>query len=457
MKRKIIAIAVLLAAAGGSVGAYLAVKDKKDDEAKQYQEQLADLNLFSFDAEGINKIQFISSEGEYTAELIDSQWQLTSGDDFPLDQDYINLLRTYASTLTAETSYSGNKADYGLDDANASTVILSSSDQSYTLHIGNVSPTSEYYYVSVGDKPQIYAVSSLYGSNFSTERLMLKNKDLVPYDDMEISQITVKKNGEIVYDLTYDSETYSWSLPEEYSDLPFDNTAVTSMINTMTRLQAEQMLDENLEDLSKYGFDEPYAEAIIKGLDGTERKITVGKATNGGTYTNVLIGDDNQVEAYFTADLDFIEKTPFDFLPDTIYNPTMYDINSIDFTFGEKKYNITVDMEGSKGTVNGVEFDMNIMNVSTAFQNFYSSFSTVIASGLDMKAKPSLDKPLLTVVYHCTDGTDFTYQLTAGENENCYIFNDGKYTGLLLSSDRLTGKNSVQTFLDKFINAANLE
>lgn len=457
MKKNVIALVVLLAAAGGSVGAYLAVKNKKDDETKQYQEQIADLNLFNFDAESINKIDFISSEGEYTAELIDSQWQLTSGDDFALDQDYINLLCTYAGELTAETSYSGNKADYGLDDANATTIILSGGGQSYTLHIGNVSPTSDYYYVSVGDKSQIYAVSSLYGSEFSTDRLMLKAKDLVPYDDYEISEIIINKNGEITCELKYDPEAYSWSLPEEYSGLTFDNTAVTSMVNSMTRLEAEQMLDENLEDLSKYGFDDPYAEITIKGLDGTERVITIGSAYNGGTYTNVLIGDDNQVEAYYTADLSFADKTPFDFLADTVYNPSMYEITGLDLTFGGKEYNITVDTNESKGTFNGAEFDMNIMNVSTAFQNFYSSFTTVILSGIDINADPALDEPLLTAVYHCSDGTDFTYQIVAGENENCYIFNDGKYTGMLLASSRLTGKNSVQSFLEKFISTANLE
>lgn len=457
MKKNVIALVVLLAAAGGSVGAYLAVKNKKDDETKQYQEQIADLNLFNFDVESINKIDFISSEGEYTAELIDSQWQLTSGDDFTLDQDYINLLCTYAGELTAETSYSGNKADYGLDDANATTIILSGGGQSYTLHIGNVSPTSDYYYVSVGDKSQIYAVSSLYGSEFSTDRLMLKAKDLVPYDDYEISEIIIKKNGEITCELKYDPEAYSWSLPEEYSGLTFDNTAVTSMVNSMTRLEAEQMLDENLEDLSKYGFDDPYAEITIKGLDGTERVITIGSAYNGGTYTNVLIGDDNQVEAYYTADLSFADKTPFDFLADTVYNPSMYEITGLDLTFGGKEYNITVDTNESKGTFNGAEFDMNIMNVSTAFQNFYSSFTTVILSGIDINADPTLDEPLFTAVYHCSDGTDFTYQIVAGENENCYIFNDGKYTGMLLASSRLTGKNSVQSFLEKFISTANLE
>jgi len=457
MKKNVIALVVLMAAAGGSVGAYLAVKNKKDDETKQYQEQIADLNLFNFDAESINKIEFISSEGEYTAELIDSQWQLTSGDDFALDQDYINLLCTYAGELTAETSYSGNKADYGLDDANATTIVLSGGGQSYTLHIGNVSPTSDYYYVSVGDKSQIYAVSSLYGSEFSTDCLMLKAKDLVPYDDYEISEIIIKKNGEITCELKYDPEAYSWSLPEEYSGLTFDNTAVTSMVNSMTRLEAEQMLDENLEDLSKYGFDDPYAEITIKGLDGTERVITIGSAYNGGTYTNVLIGDDNQVEAYYTADLSFADKTPFDFLADTVYNPSMYEITGLDLTFGGKEYNLTLDMNESKGTFNGAEFDMNIMNVSTAFQNFYSSFTTVILSGIDIDADPALDEPLLTAVYHCSDGTDFTYQIVAGENENCYIFNDGKYTGMLLASSRLTGKNSVQSFLEKFISTANLE
>lgn len=457
MKKNVIALVVLLAAAGGSVGAYLAVKDKKDDETKQYQEQIADLSLFNFDAESINKIEFISSEGKYTAELADSTWQLTNGDDFPLDQDYINLLRTYVSQLNAETSYSGNKADYGLDDENASTIILSSSDQSYTIHIGNVSPTKDYYYVSVGEKDQIYAVSSLYGSEFSTDRLMLKAKELVPYDDFGISEIIIKKNDEITCELKYDPESYSWSLPEEYSGLTFDNTAVTSMVNSMTRLQAEQMLDENLEDLSKYGFDDPYAEVTIKGLDGTERVITIGNSYNGGTYSNVLIGDDNQVEAYYTADLNFVDKTPFDFLADTIYNPSMYEVTGLDLTFGGKEYNITIDTNESKGTFNGTEFNMNIMNVSTAFQNFYSSFTTVILSGIDMKAEPTLDEPLLTAVYHCSDGTDFTYQLVAGENENCYIFNDGKYTGMLLSSSRLTGKNSVQSFLEKFISTANLE
>lgn len=457
MKKNVIALVVLLAAAGGSVGAYLAVKDKKDDETKQYQEQIADLALFNFDAESINKIEFISSEGEYTAELEDSKWQLTSGDDFPLDQDYINLLRTYVSQLNAEASYSGSKADYGLDDENASTIILSSSDQSYTIHIGNVSPTKDYYYVSVGEKAQIYAVSSLYGSSFSTDRLMLKAKDLVPYDDYDISEIIIEKQGEVICDLKYDQEAFSWTLPEEYSHLKFDNTAVTSMVNSMTRLQAEQMLDENLEDLSKYGFDKPYAKVTIKGIDGTERVITAGSNFKTGNYSNVLIGDDNQVEAYYTSDLDFFDKTPFDFLADTTYNPSMYEVTGLDLTFGGKEYKLAIDMNESKGTFNEVEFDMNIMNVSTAFQNFYSSFTTVILSGLDMDAEPILDDPILTAVYHCSDGTDFTYQLVEGENENCYIFNNGEYTGMLLSSSRLTGKNSVQSFLEKFISTANLE
>ena len=38
MKKTIIALLVLLLAAGGSLGAYYAVKDKKDTESRQEQE-----------------------------------------------------------------------------------------------------------------------------------------------------------------------------------------------------------------------------------------------------------------------------------------------------------------------------------------------------------------------------------------------------------------------------------
>ena len=277
MKKHIIAFLILLIAAGVSVGVFLKVRDKKEKETKQKEVEIADLSLFSFDSSVIDKIEIKNPEGSYTAQLQDKKWVLTDGGDFVLDQDYMILMCTYFSTLTASDTHTGSPESYGLDEANASTITLSGGGQSYTINIGNVSPTKEYYYVTVEGKSKIYSVASVYdgGNNFSTEKMILKSKHLVEYGDNDISQITIIRDGKIVCDLTYDEESAKWSLPEEYSLFELDVTAVTSMINVMTRLEAEQMLDEDLTDMSKYGFDDPYAEVIVLRSD------SVGIITDG--------------------------------------------------------------------------------------------------------------------------------------------------------------------------------
>ena len=181
----------------------------------------------------------------------------------------------YSATLTAETNYGEAtdeaKALYGLDDPQS--VTLYSGDTTHTIYVGDISPTNDFYYVMVDDRNTIYAVDSMYSSAFKSSRLLLKNKELLPYDPYTISQLSVIKNGETTCELTFDANAQTWSLPQEYSQIVFDQTAVTPIINNITSIEAEELLDENLQDLSKYGFDDPDAEVVVKGTDGTGEKI----------------------------------------------------------------------------------------------------------------------------------------------------------------------------------------
>ena len=294
MKKIIISFLILLIAAGGSLGIYMNIRSKNEKETKKQQEKVADLQLFSFASDTIDKIVINNPDASYTAELQDDRWVLTDGGDFDLDNEYMELIRSYFSTLTAAGKHTGDLADYALDDEHVSTVTLSGGGQSYTVSIGGISPTKEYYYVMVAGKPDIYSVESVYGSgsNFSTEKMMLKSKDLVPYDDDEIERITAIKDGKVTFDLTYDQESGEWSLPEEYSDFGFDITAVTSMINVLTRLQAEQMLDENLEDMEKYGFDKDFYQTITYTMICEDEKQIVKVSITGiGDFKGYQITD----------------------------------------------------------------------------------------------------------------------------------------------------------------------
>lgn len=449
MKKPIIALIILLIAAGVSVGAFLGVKKNKEQNDKKQASELADLNLLQFDSESIKKIDFDCAGVNYTVELNDGLWSLTSEEQFPLDQTYLQLLCTYSGQLTAETSFSGgDPAEYGLDKPDCIT--LSDGANSYRLCIGNASPTGDYYYVTIDGKDKVYAVSSVYGSVLKADKMMLKSKDFIPYDSSQIAEIAVMRDGKTAYSLSYDKGNDTWSMAGDFSDLVFDLTNVTTMVANLTRLSANysNMLDENLTDLSKYGFNNPTAEAVFKGLDGSEcRFLFNDKADQKGEYTYVLEKNSGQVMMFSKFDLDFINYTPMDFLLLDMPIADITRVRSVDFTFdGAETESYTMNVREKKANCFGKDIDLSDGSMNIAFHNFFNSFAVLKISALDMDASPELKDPILTAVFDLEDGTEKTYQLTDAGNGKYYAFINGKYIGALTDSDNIKGLNSIEDF-----------
>lgn len=459
MKKVIIAMIALLVVAGGSFGAFLAVKNKSDNETKKQVSELADNVLFSFDSDSITEINFDCPDGHYKAIHEDDKWKLDD-DEFTIDQTYITALLTLVSDFTAETNFgeadSSKKTMYGLENP-SETITLTDGTNNYKIYVGNITPTNDYYYIMVEGKDKVYTVDSVQGSVLKTSRMMLKAKNLIPYDNGEIQQITVKKDGKTIYDLNFDSETSTWALSDEYSNLPFDQTAVTSMLTSLTRLEAQQLLEENLEDLSKYGFDKPSAEVTVKGLDGTEKTFLIsGKQDENRTYTYLLQKDSNQVQTYYISDLNFANYTPVHFLPDSFTIAGMYDVTGFEFTYGEIQDSFKMNMTDRTLEVNGKEIDIQKSETSTTFQNFYNSLSVLIFKDTDIDATPDNSEPLITVVYHVNDGKDLKVDFVDAGDNQCYVFKNDVYTGGLIDISRINGKNSVRSFYDAFCEYAGI-
>lgn len=459
MKKVIIAMVALLVVAGGSFGAFLAVKNKSDNETKKQVSELADNVLFSFDSDTITEINFDCPDGNYTAVHEGDTWKLDSGE-FSIDETYITTLLSLVSDFTADTNFgeadSSKKAMYGLENP-SETITLTDGTNNYKIYVGNITPTNDYYYIMVEGKNKVYTVDSIHGSVLKASRLMIKSKELIPYNNLEIKQITVKKNGKVTYELNYNPDTSTWSMPDEYSNLPFDQTAVSSMLTTFTRLEAQELLEENLEDLSKYGFDKPSAEVTVKGLDGTEKNFLIsGKSDENQTYTYLLQQDSNQVQVYYVSDLNFANYAPVDFLPDSFTSATMYDVTGFEFTYGDIQDSFTMNMTERTLEVNGKEIDIKKTETSTTFQNFYNSLSVLIFKDTDVEATPDNSQPVITVTYHLNDGSDMKVDFVDAGNNQCYVFKNNVYTGGIIDMSRINGKNSVRTFYDSFCEYAGI-
>ena len=291
--------------------------------------------------------------------------------------------------------------------------------------------------------------------------MMLKSKDFIPYDSSQIAEITVIRNGKTVYDLSYDKDQDTWAMSEDFSNLTFDVTSVTTMVANLTRLSAsfENMLDENLTDLSKYGFDSPTAEAVFKGLDGSEcRFLFNDKLDPKGNYTYVLEKNSGQVTMFSKFDVDFINYTPLDFLLTNMPIADITRVRSVEFTFdGAEKETYSMNVKENKANCCGKDIDLSDGSMNIAFRNFFNSFAVLKISAIDMEASPDLKDPILTAVFGLEDGSEKTYQLTDAGNGKYYAFINGEYIGALMDAERVKGINSIADFRERLFKAAEID
>ncbi len=461
MKKTIIALLVLLLAAGGSLGAYYAVKDKKDTESRQEQELVESYSLFSFDAEKINKVDIHCPDGDYTCSYDGEIWTLDGEEStFRVDQEYMQGVVNFTSYLTAVTSYSGDdekKAEYGLDDPYIIT--LYSDTESYTVYTGDVSPTGEYCYTMLDGRDSVYAIDAGYEAYLRPTRMLMKSKHLIPYKDSEVIGVKLVSGGSTVYDLTFDTESKVWSLPDEYSMLTFDQTAVDTMVIDMGNTEAsyEHMLEEHLEDLSKYGFDDPTAELFVTGADGSVCHLLFSNSKDEtGRIMSVLNTEDNQVSMYATSSLSFLNNRPYDFLAHSDRRSYIYTVPEFTLTYNGKEHHITYDNENSKVVFDGTEVLLDTSEKALSYQSMFDCLGIIYLADTDIDADPELKDPLVSADIHVNDGTSYTYDIVDAGNDLCYVFIDGKYTGGLISKKNIVGRDSFNQFYNRFLESTGL-
>ncbi len=459
MKKILIATISLAVVAAGSISAFLVVKSQKDKEEQELIEAAAENNIFSFDADTITSVYFDCDDGQLTAELQGEKWVLVGEDTFDLDQNYFINICEYLSTLTAETNYGDateeNKAMYGLDDPDM--VTLSDGINEYTVYVGSQSPTAESYYLMAEGKSKVFAVDALNASVLIASRMMIKDKSYIPYDDFEVYGVTLIKNDEIVYDLTYNPETAMWSLPEEYSALTLDNTAVEAMIAVMTRLEAQTMLDENLEDYSKYGFDNPVAEVIVTGKDGSQRKHLFsyyGEEIK--KYTHVLYEETGQVATFYTGDVDFIEDTPKSFITLYAYSPNRSNLTGFKLEYGDINCEFTVDYNNSVFSSGDISINEAGNDALSAYSDFFNSLSNMDIAEIDVKSKPEYSNPAFALTYFYTDDSEVLLELVPDGSGSYYLFTNGNYEGIKVAENDLTGKYSISYFYKELTEIIDL-
>lgn len=452
MKKIIIAIVLLIALGGGSVGAYLAVKNNQN-EKQRAEEELANENiLFQFDSDSVTSVEFDCPDGKFIAEINEGVWQFTNTDEISPNQDYIINVISYMSNLTAEKSFGNAKdadlAKYGLDSP---ITITCHGDKDYTIYMGNPTPTNEAFYCMSEGRKKIYSIDYNYGSVLYTNKELLKSKYLTGYSDSEITGFELIRDGETIYQTVKD-ENNIWKFGGEYSNLQLDSTKISAMFSVLTRLKSEEFIESDISDYSKYGFDKPYAQMKISGTDGKTHSLLFSKYGEDSNYIYVLIEESGQVSTIYTADVPYIENTVIDVAVNQIYSTNISTVNTLDINYNGEEIHFDIDYENSKYSLNGEDISEYGEDVINKLYSMYSMLSALKFSGIDKTAEVT-GEPEITVEYHLDENIDTIMEFIPRDENSYYLKINDTYTEFIISRHDIDGDYSFIYWYKKLLNA----
>jgi hypothetical protein len=236
-----------------------------------------------------------------------------------------------------------------------------------------------------------------------------KPVNLVTANKDDVQSFTIKNNapqqGETPV-ITLEKKDGKWAMTQPAA-YPLNTYSPDSWVSAITSATGDKKIEENVQDLSKYGLDKPKEEFQIVLKDGTRKTLLLGDATPvTGTYY-VKTDGSSTVYQMSQENLQSLQKQPIDMVEK---DPFQFDYN--------KLKSLTVQWKGQEWTLTksdlskmAYESDWKLGDLSlssddgTAFLdkmiNFASDQLPVAASTV------KVDNPELTVkIVESVDGKD---------------------------------------------------
>lgn len=128
---------------------------------------------------------------------------------------------------------------------------------------------------------------------------------ILKLDEGSITRVDLKKKDAAPIVLAKNSAG-AWQITDP-KPLSADQSAVSSMVSTLSSLRSERMVDEKPSDLSAYGLAQPVLEVDLTEKDAKNQKLLIGDDTPTGSAVYAMLAGDPRV---FT--IASYNKTSFD-------------------------------------------------------------------------------------------------------------------------------------------------
>lgn len=451
MKRIKIAIIIMAAVIVAAVGIYFIADYFNNKSIKEAEEEEQKLVMFEFNSEDANKVEINNDGGDFTAEYISGEgWRLTNNDEFVVNESVFSSICTNLASLKATKILEDKDiSKYGLDDP-VKVTVYTKDDSSYTVLVGDATPTYENFYAMKENDDNIYLISFITGSVLCASKDDLKYRYSYPYSSYEVEHFALWKGSEtdenILFSMNKDSNDV-WSMDKPYNNDTVYNTQIDTFLTRTSKDEINSFVQENCaeSDYSKYGFDDPqYVFEISTEDDYT--KIIFGDLTNNDTEIYGLYSETGQVVTFLSNGVTTLGYTTTDMLNTAIFSADISKVSNVEISMPNKKASLDIISSSESYKLNEKEIGEDGKDL---FISFFDSFNNAYYKAKQNdEATPSGDAEI-TVTYTLTSNvvTEISY-IPIPDSDNYWVNKDGNYTGYTVDKSVISNINSAYEKLE---------
>jgi hypothetical protein len=218
----------------------------------------------------------------------------------------------------------------------------------------------------------------------------------------EIAAITLTRAGQTI---TIEDRDGKWVITQPVS-APADQSAINSIINSITGAHIERSLAASEEEVKSYGLAEPAVIIEVKLKSGEQHRLRLGNKDFSGLSVYAFLDDSSEVALLPASLLTNADKPLEDLRDRSVLGISQFEMNSL--TLSNQHGSIALNKEGSdwkikspfESAVDESEFNSLLSQITSAKAE---EFVAETASDL---AKYGLDKPKITLSARLQDGSE---------------------------------------------------
>jgi hypothetical protein len=375
-------------------------------------------------------------------------WQAVEPEGMKPNTSTIDNIAWNANTLKAQKVIEESPSElsiYGLDNPVKLTFIMKDGTQNI-IDVGNKIPTGGSYYVRKEGDPTVYTIGSYEAEKFLQTKFDLMVKELYEesYTPEDFTAISYERKGAKVFDSASD-EKGNWfiSYPIETEA---NSSSIYSILQVLGELTVFEYVEENVEDLNKYGLKNP-PYILSYTTKGNNYKLSLGNKTDKG-YFYAIMNDENLVFTIPGSNFPFLDKPIEEIISSFIHLQNIADVAEMRIQIDGRTdiSKIKVDTEDDEKST--YEFNGTLLTGEkddqyiSAFKKYYQGAIGLIVDKVELDAEPVLENPEVTITYTLHSGEKIVVELVSTpDNIYYYAFKNGEYTGTMLRKKQLDDEN----------------